>query len=239
MGANWWTDQARRTRPPESERSSSGQWGPWSEPWAASRRTSSASVRAARRGRTSGYARSRPRSPAGRSPAAPSLGGRTVVIFTLGFRFGRLARNDAIDSHALGLLGFEHEAELLAHHRCEEAAHRVLLPAGRLHDRGDCRPFGLAQQRNHGCLLGGRARWRDAGRFRVESLCCRPLTGRPSLAGLADLAAWHVGILSSLRRHLAPSPPKPRRGGIAGGAGSPARATTPPRPHTSALLARE
>jgi hypothetical protein len=29
----------------------------------------------------------------------------------------------------------------------------VLLPAGRLHDRGDRRPFGLAQQRNHGCLL--------------------------------------------------------------------------------------
>src|SRR5712671_6125978 len=38
------------------------------------------------------------------------------------------------------------------------------------------------------------------------------------------------GFLSSLRRHLAPSPPKPRRGGIASGAGSLARQRPPPRP---------
>src|SRR5438874_2092930 len=76
-----------------------------------------------------------------------------VGILGLGFRFGGLPRNDAIDAIAVGLLGFERETELLAHHAGEKAAHRVLLPAGPFHDRGDGRPFGLAQQSNHGCLL--------------------------------------------------------------------------------------
>src|SRR5882724_3251259 len=51
-----------------------------------------------------------------------------------------------------------------------------------------------------------------------------------ALAVLLVLLLGMLGSFSSLRRHLAPSPPKPRRGSIAGGAGSPAGATTPPRP---------
>src|SRR5712672_2544381 len=50
-----------------------------------------------------------------------------------------------------------------------------------------------------------------------------------ALAVLMVLLLGMLGSLSSLRRHLAPSPPKPRCGGIASGVGSPARATTPPR----------
>src|SRR5438045_4122200 len=118
--------------PPESDRPSSAPGDPSSEPGAASRQTSSASVRAARRGRASGYARSRPRSPVGRSTAEPWLRGLTVGVVSLGFRLGRLARDDAVDPLTVSLLGFEREAELLAHHPREEPADGLLLPAGRL-----------------------------------------------------------------------------------------------------------
>jgi hypothetical protein len=47
--------------------------------------------------------------------------------------------------------------------------------------------------------------------------------------------ASEVWLLSSLRRHLAPSPPKSRIGGIASGAGSLARATPPAKTCTVAL----
>jgi hypothetical protein len=47
----------------------------------------------------------------------------------------------------------------------------------------------LTQQRNHGCLFGGRARWLDAGRFRQWG----GLGGRANPGILADLVAWHVG----------------------------------------------
>src|SRR5882757_950169 len=60
-----------------------------------------------------------------------------------------------------------------------------------------------------------------------------------ALAFLLILLLGMSGFLSSLRRHLAPSPPKPRRGGVASGAGSPARPQPRQDPHTSALLARE
>src|SRR6266446_9968532 len=121
--------------PPESDRPSSAPGDPWSEPWAASRQTSSASVRAARRGRASGYARFRPRSPAGRSTAEPWLHGLTLGVVSLGFRLGGLARDDAVDPLTVSLLGFKREAKLLAHHPREEPTDRVLLPAGGLHDR--------------------------------------------------------------------------------------------------------
>src|SRR6266567_668398 len=60
-----------------------------------------------------------------------------------------------------------------------------------------------------------------------------------ALAVLLVLLLGIVGILSSLRRHLAPSPPKPRCGGIASGAGSSARQQPRQDPHSSALLAPE
>ena len=69
------------------------------------------------------------------------LGSLAVGVLRLGLCFG-FARNDPVDAIALDLLGLERETELLAHDAREEAAHRVLLPAGYLRDRGNCRSLG-------------------------------------------------------------------------------------------------
>src|SRR5262245_42746926 len=61
----------------------------------------------------------------------------SLTIRRLGFYRRGLARNDAVDALAVDRLGLERETKLLAHDACEEATHRVLLPAGRLHDRGN------------------------------------------------------------------------------------------------------
>src|SRR5712671_2368186 len=60
---------------------------------------------------------------------------------------------DAIDARVAGLLGYQRQAELLAHHAGEEAAHRVLLPAGRLHDGRDGRTLPALQHGDHRRLL--------------------------------------------------------------------------------------
>src|SRR5262249_40442809 len=73
------------------------------------------------------------------------LGGSAGGILSLGVCFRGFARNDAVDPLAVDLLGLERETELLAHDAGEEATHGVLLPAGRLHDRRNCRSLGLVQ----------------------------------------------------------------------------------------------
>src|SRR5258705_8562790 len=55
-------------------------------------------------------------------------------------RFG-----DPIDALIVYLLGNEIEVELLLDHACEEAADRMLLPVGRLHDRSDRGALGFVQ----------------------------------------------------------------------------------------------
>src|SRR6266436_10047968 len=60
---------------------------------------------------------------------------------------------DAIDARVAGLLGYQREAEPLAHHAGEEAAHGVLLPAGRLHDGRDCRTLPALQHGDYRRLL--------------------------------------------------------------------------------------
>src|SRR5262249_1350850 len=122
-----------------------------------------------------------------------------------GFCVGRLVRTDAVDAFAVDPLGLQCETELLAHDACEKAAHRVPLPAGCLHDRGNCRSLGLAQQRKDGGLFGIRTRCRC---YRLMGLVRCVFADRPNrefLDGLS-LVACHVGILSSLsdgisRRH--------------------------------------
>ncbi len=87
-------------------------------------------------------------------------------------------------------------ASFFAHDTRKKAAHRVLLPACRLHYRGDRRTFRLAQQGNHGCLLRTRARRRDTASFRAMGFIRWTLAGGIGL--LYELVAGHVGILSSL-----------------------------------------
>jgi hypothetical protein len=53
--------------------------------------------------------------------------------------------------------------QLLAHHACEEAAHRVLLPPGDFHDGRDRRSLGATQHCNHLGLFGTRAHYGVAG----------------------------------------------------------------------------
>ena len=81
--------------------------------------------------------------------------------------------------------------------------------------------LGLAQQRNHGCLLGIRARCRGASSCRLMGLARWALAGRASFDFLDSLVVWHAGILSSvvdgiLGRLTTEAP----QWHIAGGAGS-------------------
>jgi hypothetical protein len=130
-----------------------------------------------------------------------------------------------IDAVTVGLLGAQLQAELLAHHARKEAADRVLLPAGCLHDSGDRCPFGLPEQSEDGCLFGV-----AAGRTHGLILGLP----KPFRAGLGGRRFGLCGNFFTvrhfldpfrLRRHYAPSPPKPRNGTIASGAGSRIRPT--------------
>jgi len=47
-----------------------------------------------------------------------------------------------LDALAIGLLGHQTQAELLAHHRGKEASHRMRLPTGRLRDVQETEKWG-------------------------------------------------------------------------------------------------
>src|SRR6202140_3434770 len=59
-----------------------------------------------------------------------------------------------VDALTIRLLGLQRQPELLAPPPGQEAAHRMRLPAGRLHDGRDGRATRPAQQRQHRPLLG-------------------------------------------------------------------------------------
>ena len=87
-----------------------------------------------------------------RARPKPWLGGR--LCGDLRLRFGRLSGRHTINAFGPGLLRYQGQAELLAHHTRKEAADRVLLPARRLHNSGDRCPLGLPKQGEDGLLLG-------------------------------------------------------------------------------------
>ena len=62
--------------------------------------------------------------------------------------------DDAVDPLVADLLGGQFKPELLDHDAGEEAAHRMLLPAGRLHDGRDGRALRRLQHRDDVGLLG-------------------------------------------------------------------------------------
>lgn len=66
----------------------------------------------------------------------------------------RLVERDAVDPIAFALFGFQRQAELLADHPGQEAADRMLLPLGDLHDLGDGRAMGPLEQAKNLLLLG-------------------------------------------------------------------------------------
>ena len=80
-----------------------------------------------------------------RYPPKPWLGGRWCGDLRL--RFGRLAGLHAINAFGPGLLRYQCQAELLAHHASKEATDRVRLPTGRLHDGSDRCTLGLSKSR--------------------------------------------------------------------------------------------
>src|SRR5207237_10728336 len=79
---------------------------------------------------------------------------RLPGVDVFGFCLGGLAGDDAVDSFAVGLLRSQRQPELPAHNAGKEAAHRMLLPASRFHDRGDRYTRGLSEQGKDGRLLG-------------------------------------------------------------------------------------
>ena len=90
---------------------------------------------------------------------------RRPVAAIFGFDLvGRFAGRHTINAFAVGLLRYQRQAELLAHDTGKEAADRVLLPAGRLHDGGDRCPLGLSEQ-GEDRLLFGPAAGRTEGVF--------------------------------------------------------------------------
>src|ERR1700756_1328684 len=98
--------------------------------------TSRATEREARRGRATVRGRSRPRSSCGPTIGPACRLARLATGFALTLRRAILG-HDAIDPPPPGLLRYQRQAEPLAHHRGQEAADRVRLPAGRLHDHCD------------------------------------------------------------------------------------------------------
>ena len=137
--------------------------------------------------------------------STPAMVRRPVARRSSTLRFGRLAGGHTINAFAVGLLRYQRQAELLAHHAGKEAADRVLLPAGRLHDGGDRCALGLSEQGEDGLLFGpaaGRSRGDCsagfAGRF-------ARLLGARKLGLCGGFAVRHFRILSvataSGRRH--------------------------------------
>ena len=68
--------------------------------------------------------------------------------------------HDPVNAFAVSLFAIERQAKLLTDHPGKEAAHGVLLPAGRLHDGGDGRAVRPAQQGKDLFLLGPGAGFR-------------------------------------------------------------------------------
>lgn len=66
---------------------------------------------------------------------------------------GAAGIDDAVDSIAVNLPRIEFESKFLLHHAREEAANRVLLPAGCLHHRCDGRAGRGMQHFDHASLL--------------------------------------------------------------------------------------
>src|SRR5947209_2955523 len=91
------------------------------------------------------------------------------------------------------------------------------LPARRLHHGGDCCTCGLSEQRKDRLLLGPAAGCARA-RVRPFHRLIRAVLGARKLGFLPGFALQHFGSLSVVTTP-APSPPTPRNGAIASGAG--------------------
>jgi hypothetical protein len=101
-----------------------------------------------------------------------------------------------------------------------EAADRVLLPAVAFMIVAIVAPLGwLSSAITVACLEVARGGATRAA-FGCRVFVAGGLVVGRGLVFLLILWLGMSGFLSSLRRQLAPSPPKPRCGGIAGGAGS-------------------
>src|SRR5215211_5591505 len=106
----------------------------------------------AHRGRATARGRSRPRLPRDRMTGEASPSRRLAARLALALG-GRFTGDDAVDPLLASLVGHEVEAELVAHHCGQEAAHRVRLPAGGLDDCRDGCSLPAAEHLDHPGLL--------------------------------------------------------------------------------------
>ena len=113
-------------------------------------------------------------------------------------------RQDTINAFGPGLLRYQRQPELLAHHTRKKAADRVLLPTRRLHDGGDRCALGLSKQGEDG-LLFGPAAGRTPGNVPRLRRSVRAALGARKLGLCGDFAVRHVRILfgcdGTRRRH--------------------------------------
>jgi len=68
--------------------------------------------------------------------------------------------DDPVEAVTIDLLAFERQTELFADHPGKEAANRMLLPAGCLHDRRDSRAIRTLEQGEDLLLLSPASRFR-------------------------------------------------------------------------------
>jgi len=152
-------------------------------------------------------------------------------------RCGAATRGHAIATLAFDLLRGERQCELLAHHPGQETAHRMLLPARRLHDRCDGCTVGLPEQCRHRLLLAAGAGRVYRGRLRLLARGAALLaTHRLAWFGifLCDITGSSLVMTVNL-----PSPPKPRSGECDGGAGYSEPVQSCPDPNSNAPFAQE
>src|SRR5579863_5327914 len=109
-------------------------------------------MREARRGRATARGRSRPQALPDRVIREPYWSGGLATRFGFAPRRG-FAGDDAVEALVAALLGDERQAVLLTYDPGQEAAHRVRLPTGRLHDRRDAGSPPAAQHLDHLGLL--------------------------------------------------------------------------------------
>src|SRR5690606_35804503 len=126
--------------------------------------------------------------------------------------------DDTIDAPRLRLLGHELEPQLLPDDAGKKAAHRMLLPAGRIHHVGEGCALRLTQELEDRILLGGHRHRLVFVKCLGRELLCVALRTSVLLRLLGGLRIGHYRPPLRWRRQSAPSPPKPRggRGALAG-----------------------
>ena len=162
--------------------------------------------------------RPRPRSQRHQRSADPWLGGllrRPQLAAASSLRQTSRRRSGRSRSPSI-FQAFECQTELLAHYTGEESANRVLLPACRLHDGGDCRAL-RAPEQGQDLVLLGIAREVSSTAFLAATFFLAEACGFITLACAADFCLNFGAFVTMSHSGFGyggwvPPPPQPRGG---------------------------